>query len=150
MEVPVAMSRQSSRLIQLGVLEFLLALFLGVAIPHFAVPRLGLSAHLVGIAQAVFLVVMGLLWPKLKFSRGASSVAFCLLIYGCLAAWASTILAAAWGAGSTNLPMAAGAALGSSFQETVITIGLRSSALSLIAALVMILWGTRGLSKESL
>ena len=41
-------SRQSQRLLQIGVALFLIAVILGLAIPQFTVPRLALSAHLIG------------------------------------------------------------------------------------------------------
>ena len=53
--------RQAHRLFQVGILVFLLAALVGLT-----TPRLGLSAHLLGILQGTFLVVIGLLWPKLR------------------------------------------------------------------------------------
>jgi hypothetical protein len=40
-----ASGRQAHRLLQVGSVLFLLALLVGLAVPHFAVPRLGLSTH---------------------------------------------------------------------------------------------------------
>ena len=51
--------RQGHRLLQLGTLLFLLACLVGLVVPTFAVPRLGLSTHLLGIMQGIFLMVMG-------------------------------------------------------------------------------------------
>lgn len=122
---------------------FLLAMIVGLMVPRFAVPRLGLSTHLLGLMQGVFLLVIGLVWPRLKLTERESRAAFFLAIYGCIAAWAANLLAAIWGAGNTMLPLAAGTARGSAGQETVIMIGLRSAAVSLIVLLVLILWGLR-------
>jgi len=141
-------SRHAQRLVQVGVLLFLCALFVGLAVSRFAVPRVGLSVHLLGLLQGLFLMVMGLLWPRLMLGPVALRLAFWLLVYGCLAAWVANLMAAVWGAGSTMIPMAAGAARGSSLQEALIVIGLRTAALSLIAALALILWGTRRLTSE--
>lgn len=137
------MERQSRLLLQLGIALFLFAALLGLAVPHFTVPRLALSAHLVGILQGIFLVVLGLLWPKLSLSPTQANVTFCLVIYQSLAAPASNLLAAAWGAGNSIVPMAAGAAHGSTAQEVVINIGLRSSGAALVVSLALILWGLR-------
>jgi hypothetical protein len=38
--------RQGHRLLQVGMFLFLAALLVGLAVPSFAVPRLGLSSHL--------------------------------------------------------------------------------------------------------
>ena len=136
--------RQGHRLIQVGMLLFLLALLVGLAVPTFAVPRLGLSTHLLGIMQGTFLTVVGVFWPRLRLTGATARVAFVLAIYGCVAAWTANLFAAIWGAGNTIVPIAAGAARGSPIQEGVISIALRSAALSLIATALLILWGLRG------
>lgn len=136
-------SNQSQRLLQIGIALFLVAVLLGLAIPHFTVPRLALSAHLVGILQGIFLVVLGLLWPRLNLTPRQLKTAFWLVAYQSIAAPLSNLLAAAWGAGNTIIPMAAGAAHGSSGQEVVINVGLRSTGAALIVSLALILWGLR-------
>ncbi len=136
-------SRQGQRLLQLGILLFLFALLVGLVVPTFAVPRLGLSTHLLGIMQGIFLMVMGLLWPRLRVTRAASRIGFLLAVYGCFAAWLANLSAAIWGAGSSMMPIAAGPAHGTSFQEGIIAIALRSAAVSLIAVSLLILWGLR-------
>jgi len=137
-------SYQAQRLLQLGVLLFLFALIVGLLVPKFAVPRLGLSAHLLGLMQGIFLTVAGLLWPRLKLTPALFRVGFWLAIYGCFAAWTANLLAAVWGAGNTMLPIAAGQARGSVLQEAIIAVALRTAAASLITALILILWGLRG------
>jgi hydroxylaminobenzene mutase len=136
-------SRQGVRLARLGVVLFLLALVTGLLVPRFRLPRLGLSAHLLGVSQGLFLMVIGLLWPKLELTRQASRVGFWLMLYGCFVAWAANVLGAIWGAGGNSLPMASGNAHGSALQEAIITASLRTAGASLIAALLLILWGLR-------
>lgn len=136
-------SSQSQRLLQAGVALFLAAVLLGLAIPHFTVPRLALSAHLVGILQGIFLVVVGLVWVRLNLTPRQFMLVFWLVLYQAVAAPVSNLLAAAWGAGNSIIPMAAGAAHGSTAQEAVINGGLRSAGAALIVALVLILWGLR-------
>ncbi len=127
-------------LLQVGVLLFLLALLVGLAIPRFTLPRLALSAHLLGITQGTFLIAIGLLWPKLRFTQTQSMVGHALAIYGCAAAWTANVCGAAWGAGASMVPMAAGGARGTALQEMAITILLRSAAVSLIALTLLLLW----------
>lgn len=135
--------RDGHRLLQVGALLFLLGLLMGLGVPRFTVPRLALSTHLLGIMQGTFLMVAGLLWPKLTLTRSASRVGSGLGTYGCLAAWTANLLGAVWGAGNTMLPMAAGGARGSAFQEGAIRVLLVSAALSLVAVAILILWGLR-------
>ncbi len=143
LDVPEALRRDGHRLLQVGGLLFFFGLLVGLAVPKFTVPRLGLSTHLLGIMQGTFLLVGGLLWPRLRFTRSASRIGHILAIYGCLAAWTANLLGAIWGAGNSMLPMAAGAARGSSFQEAAIRVLLMSAALSLLAVAILLLWGLR-------
>jgi hydroxylaminobenzene mutase len=142
-DVSGRLQRDGHRLLQVGALLFLLGLLVGLAVPRFTLPRLGLSTHLLGIIQGTFLIVAGLLWPKLRFTALLSRIGHALAIYGCLSAWTANLLGAVWGAGHTMVPMAAGAATGSSVQEGVIRFLLISAALSLITMAVLIVWGLR-------
>jgi hydroxylaminobenzene mutase len=136
-------SSQGHRLLQIGVALFLVALLLGVALPRFAAPRVALSAHLLGIMQGLFLMILGLVWPRLMLSPAAARAGFWLAVYGCLAAWLANVLAAVWRAGSPLLPIAAGPARGTELQEAVIAAGLRTGGAALIAATALVLWGLR-------
>ncbi|MGE5242541.1 MAG: hydrogenase [Bacteroidota bacterium] len=135
-------------MLQAGILLFLVALLVGLAVPRFAVPRLGLSAHLLGIMQGLFLMVAGVLWPRLKLTRAAFRIGFWLALYGCFAAWSANMLAAVWGAGNSMLPIAAGQAHGNALQEAIIATGLRTAAAALIAVAILILWGLRDFAAE--
>ncbi len=128
-------------LIQVGALLFLLALLVGLGVPRFAVPRLALSTHLLGITQGTFLMVVGLLWPRLALPPRASFLGRCFAIYGCVAAWTANLLGAIWGAGHEMVPLAAGVARGTFLQETVIRVMLMSAAVTLIVTAVLFLWG---------
>ena len=143
---PDWLQRQGHRLIQMGCLLFLIALLAGIMVPSFAVPRLGLSTHLLGITQGIFLMVIGLVWPRLRTSRPIGTAGMFLVLYGCFGPWTANLLAAILGAGNALLPLAAGPARGTSLQEGIIAILLRSGAVSLIAALLLILWGLRGVN----
>lgn len=135
--------RQGHRLLQTGMFLFLAALLVGLAVPRFAVPRLGLSLHLLGLMQGLFLMLASLFWERLRLPVAMFRAAFWLTLYGCFAPLTANLLAATWGAGQTLLPMAAGQAHGSPLQERIITILLRTGGASLIAAAILILWGLR-------
>jgi hydroxylaminobenzene mutase len=125
------------------MLLFLGSLFIGLAIPKFPMPRLGLSTHLLGLMQGMFLLVLGLLWPRLRLTQRLSRAAYWIVLYGCLAPFAANLLAASWAAGNTLLPLAAGPARGSPLQEGIIVSLLRSGGAALIAASSLVLWGLR-------
>jgi len=132
------------RLIRCGVLLFLLGLLTGLIVPVLANPRMGLSSHLEGVMNGMVLVVLGLLWPRLRLSRTASAVALGLALYGTYVNWATTLAAAAWGAGAPMMPIAGLGHQGTRLQEGTIAFGLVSLALAMIATCAIVLWGLRG------
>ena len=142
--LPDSRARDGQRVLRVGMLLFLLALLVGLAVPRFAVPRLALSTHLLGLMQGTFLLAAGSLWPKLRITRPVSRGGSYLAIYGCIAAWTANLLGAVWGAGNSMVPIAAGQARGSAVQERIIAAGLITAAVSLIAMTVIMLWGLRG------
>lgn len=132
------------RLIRLGIWLFLLGLITGLAVPALANPRMGLSSHLEGVMNGIFLVVLGLVWPRLRLSRSASLAAFCVAVYGTYVNWATTLAAAAWGAGAPMMPIAGLGHQGTRLQEGIVGFGLVSLALAMIATCAIVLWGLRG------
>ena len=141
---PGVLERDGRRLLQAGGLLFLLGLLVGLGVPKFAVPRLALSTHLLGITQGTVLMVAGLVWPRLKVTRSQSGLGCSLARYGCAAAWTANLLGAMWGAGGAMVPLAAGGARGTGLQEGLIKVLLVSAAVSLIGFALTLLWGLRG------
>lgn len=131
------------RLLQLGFALFLVGLLTGFAIPMLANPRMGLSSHLEGVMNGLFLIGLGLVWPRLRFGRRLSAGTFWLAIYGTFANWAATFMAAAWGAGAA-MPIAAGSHQGTPVQEIVITGLLFSLSFAMVILCGLVLWGLRG------
>ena len=138
-----SLTRQSQRLLQLGVALLLFASLEGFVIPSLGAPRLGLSAHTLSALQSVLLLALGLAWTRLNLGDVASRVAFWLLVYSAFAILAAYVLGAFWRAGNETMPMAAGAAQGSPFQERVIKVVGYSSAPTGIVSFALILWGLR-------
>jgi hydroxylaminobenzene mutase len=143
------LSRQGHRLLQVGVALFLFSSLEGFVIPYLPVPRLGLSVHTLSALQGVILVALGLLWPRLNLGARASRIAYWLLVYSTFATLVPYVLAAVWGAGNSIIPLAAGDAHGSAFQEAVIDVVLMSAAPAIPISLALILWGLRIVTAQS-
>ena len=143
MNTSTVLSRQGHRLLQVGVALFLFTSFEGFAIPYFAAPRLGLSVHTLSALQGVLLLVLGLVWSRLNLGATTSRIAFWLLIYSTFAILAAYVMASAWGAGNETMPLAAGAAHGSAFQEAVIKGVAYSSGPTGLISFGLVLWGLR-------
>jgi len=130
------------RLLQLGIVLFLIGLLTGLAIPSFVNPRMGLSSHLQGLTNGMFLILLGLIWPKLWLPKRWLSVTFWVVIYGTFANWLATLLAAIWGAGR-SMPIAALSNQGSPLQEIIIDTLLISLSVAMVFVCVVVLVGLR-------
>ena len=144
-----AQERTGHRLLQLGIVLFLLGLLTGLAVPALANPRMALASHLEGLMNGIFLLILGLLWPRLDLSVPTLKVTFWLAVYGSFANWGATLLAAAWRAGSGLMPMAGGNHTGTSSQEAILKLLLISLSLAMIALSVLVIFGLRRRSVSS-
>jgi (hydroxyamino)benzene mutase len=76
-------------------------------------------------------------------SQRGSLGAFWSLVYSDLAIIAAFLLASIWGAGNTVMPIAAGGARGTDFQETTVALVAYSAAPRGILSFALIFWGLR-------
>ena len=143
------LSLQGHRLLQIGVALFLFTSLEGFAVPHFAVPSLGRSVHTLSAFSGIVLLTLGLLWPRLNLGAAASRIAFWLFIYSAFATLAGFVMAAVWGAGNSIIPLAAGTARGTDFQEAAINVVMYSAAPGVLISLALILWGLRIVPTQS-
>ncbi len=132
------------RLLQLGILLFVLGLVTGLAVPALGNPRMALASHVEAVMNGTFLVVLGLVWPRLTLSPRLLGAAFWLAVYGTFANWLATLLAAAWRAGNPMMPLAALGHVGTVGQEFVVKALLVSLALAMIGSCLLVLFGLRG------
>ena len=136
-------------LIRYGVLLFFLGLVAGLAASKLANPRMGLASHPEGVMNGIFLALLGLIWPRLRLGDATSAIAFWLVLGGAYVNWATTLAAAAWGAGSPMMPIAGLGQRGTQLQETVIGAGLVSLSVAMIVGCLLVLWGLRGTEPDS-
>lgn len=130
---------RSDRLLFLGTLLFLLGLLIGLFIPLFQNPRMGLSAHLEGLMNGLFLIALSLIWNKLSLSNRSLTATYWLTIYGAFANLTAVTLAAITGAGRM-MPIAGGQE-GPFLIETLISFLLVSLSLAMIGAVSLVLVG---------
>jgi len=136
------MAKQSSArvLAGLGALLFLLGLLTGALVPTVRNPRLGLSAHLEGVMNGTFLLVLGAIWHHVRLSDALSRLAFWLLVFGAFANWFFTLLGGVFGAGRMT-PIASGGITAAPWQETVVAMGLLSLSLAMVIGCGLLVWG---------
>jgi hydroxylaminobenzene mutase len=119
----------------------------GFVIPAVASPRVALSAHTLSGTQGIFMLAVGLLWPRLIFGVTASWMAFWLFIYGAAAILAAYMIAAISGVGIETISLVGelphGLSHGAPLQETVIRVVAFSSAPAGLISFALILSGLR-------
>jgi hydroxylaminobenzene mutase len=136
-------------MLQIGVALFVFSALEGFVIPSFPAPRLGLSVHTLSALQGVMLLGLGLLWPRLNLGTTTSRIAFWTYIYSSFATLIPYMMAAIWGAGNSTIPLAAGTAHGSVFQEAFIKVVLYSAAPTFLISMALVLWGLRIVDAQS-
>ncbi|MFN3301246.1 MAG: hypothetical protein ACK41Z_13730, partial [Sediminibacterium sp.] len=130
---------QSDWLLFLGVLLFLLGLLIGLMIPMMTNPRMGLSAHLEGVMNGIFLVTLGLIWKRLLINDRWLSYTYWVTLYGSFANFVAVSIAAITGAGKM-MPIAGGKE-GTSIIEGLISFLLISLSLAMIFVCAVVLTG---------
>lgn len=131
-------------MMQYGIFLFLLGLLTGFIIPLMHNPRMGLSSHLEGVLNGLFLVLLGLLWPQLNLSTHSLSWAYVLSLFGTYTNWITILFAGIWGAGADMMPIAGGNMRGTVWQEVLIKVGLISLSFAMVIVCGLVLWGLRG------
>lgn len=117
------MDRASQRLLYWGTILFLIGLLTGLANSAFKNPRTGLSAHLEGVMNGVFLVLVGLVWGR--FTN-----------------WVACVTAAVTGA-SRMTPIAGNGFAGGPVSELLTSAMLISVGLTMPFGVALSAWGLR-------
>jgi (hydroxyamino)benzene mutase len=134
------------RLTWWGTLLFLFGLLTGLMLatmPGVANnPRVILSAHLGGVMNGMFLMIVGLMADRIRLSTRASSICKGLLLYATFVSWFTTTIAGILGA-SKAAPIGGAGHHASPAAEQIILIVLVSVAIAMIGAVGMLLFGLR-------
>lgn len=123
-----------------GTLLFLIGLLNGYVVQVLSIPRIGLSAHLAGVQNALVLWAFGLMWTRVDFRGWREKFAAWSAIYGMYAIWLGLLLAAAWGA-SRSMPIAGADALSSRGQDLALALLVASGSIAITVATLLVLLG---------
>jgi (hydroxyamino)benzene mutase len=126
-----------------GLVLFFLGLLTGFIIPSLKSPRLGMSSHVEGILNGMFLLLVGgVVWDRLELSRRVAAAAYWLLLYAAYGSWFFSLLAALFGA-SHMLPIAGAGYHALPWQEQLVTVGLGTVGVGITVACGFVLYGVR-------
>lgn len=130
-------------LLRHGFILILLALLSGLAIPSMSIPRLGLSAHTIGILSGTLLIAIGAIWKQFRLGSRQQWLMYWAWLYAGYINWLGCLLGAILGAGQTT-PVAAAGARAAPWAESLVACLLISVALASLLAITLALWGIRG------
>ena len=115
---------QSDKLIFFGFILFFFGLIVGLLVPIFANPRMGVSSHIEGVLNGIFLIVLRLIWHKVKLSSRLLKITFWLAVYGTFVNWFGILIAAIFNAGAM-LGVVANGRAGTPIVEGIVTSGIK-------------------------
>ena len=141
------MDTNNRQLMWHGMFLFLLGLVTGLLEQHFTNVRMGLSAHLEGVMNGIFLLALGAVWIEVRLAPLAKAAAYWTALYGTYANWLTTTLGAAFGTAAMS-PVSSAGHIGQSWQETVVAAGFISVSVSIIVASAFVLWGLRARASQ--
>jgi hydroxylaminobenzene mutase len=134
------------RLTWWGTLLFLLGMLTGLMLatmPGVADnPRGVMAAHVGGLMNGMFLILVGLMADRVQLSTRASAVCVGLLLYGTYVSWFTSTMAGVLGA-SQATPIAGAGHHAAPIVEQLVLIASVSVAIAMIVAVGMLLFGLR-------
>ncbi|MCB2212418.1 hypothetical protein KQI52_09940 [bacterium] len=130
-------------IIRNGFILLLISMLAGFLIPAMEIPRLGLSAHTIGLLSGALLIAIGSAWPQFRLTHRQQGVMFWTWLYSSYVNWLAVLIGALLGTGKMT-PVASGGMEGSPATEGLISILLITVALTSVIAAVMSLYGLRG------
>jgi hydroxylaminobenzene mutase len=133
--------QRERRLLRHGFALFLLALLTGLVAYGLANPRMGVAAHVEGVVNAIFLMVLGVAWPRLGLGERAAPWAYWAGVVGAYANWAVPLFSAAVGA---SQPRLAGAGFQAApWAENLLSLSPIAGVLAPLLCSVLVLRGLR-------
>jgi len=129
-------------LLRHGFILILLALLTGLVIPAVAIPRLGLSAHTIGLMGGILLIAIASVWQRFELSGKQRAVLYFSWLYSSYVNWLACLLGAIVGAGNVT-PVASGGQSGPDYMEVIVAILLGSVALASFVAVGLSLYGLK-------
>jgi hydroxylaminobenzene mutase len=129
------------RLLFHGFLLFLAGLVTGLIAYGLENPRMGVSAHLEGILNGVFLVGLGLAWSRLALGDRQRALCFWTALIGAYANWAIPLFSAVVGA---SQPILVGAGhQAAPWQEALLRASPVVGVLPPVVCASLAVWGLR-------
>jgi len=133
-------NQTAQRILIWGMALFLLGLLNGAAIPAFTNNRMGLSAHLAGVQNGMFLLIVGSIWHRIVLHDAWSKATATLAVFSMFGIWLALVVSAIWGT-SDATPIAGAGFEASQEKELAVRIGLTLASVAAIISTTSLLVG---------
>lgn len=138
----------NKNIVRHGLILILLALVAGLFVQAMPIPRLGLSAHTIGILSGVLLIALGAVWQLFTLGPRQQRVMYWSWVYSSYANWLACLIGAASGAGQMT-PLAAAGSTGPALAETVMALMLISVVVTSLLAVGLAIYGLRSAERTN-
>ena len=131
-------------LLRHGFFLFLVSLLTGLIAYQLTNPRMGVAAHVEGIINGIFLMVLGLAWQRLELPPHAGFWAYWTGVVGAYSNWAIPLFSAVVGA---SRPRLAGSGFSAApWAESLMPLTGVGGVIAPIVCAGIVLWALRGRS----
>ena len=133
---------RAHRLFLHGMLLVVVGLVVGLVIPAFANPRMGLSAHTGMVMNGILLIAMGPFWTRQGLSERTETIGWWLLVTGSWITSAGLVAAAVFDTASMT-PIHGAPHVGPAAQESLVGALLGVGGTAVLAGCIVAVWGLR-------
>jgi len=133
---------RAHRLFFHGMLLVVAGLVVGLAVPAFANPRMGLSAHTGMLMNGILLIAMGAFWARQGLGERTETIAWWLLVAGSWITSAGLVAAAAFGTAAMT-PVHGAPHPGPAAQEALVGALLGVGGFAVLSGCIVAIWGLR-------
>ena len=130
------------RLFLHGMLLVVAGLIVGLVVPAFANPRMGLSAHTGMLMNGILLIATGAFWARQGLGERIETIGWWLLVAGSWISSAGLVAAAAFGTAAMT-PIHGAPHAGPAAQEALVGALLAVGGAAVLAGCIVAVWGLR-------
>lgn len=114
----------------------------GLIVPVPANPRMGVSSHIEGVLNGMFLIILGLIWKKVELYEKWLKITFWLAVYGTFTNWLVIMVPAIFDAGEM-LGIVVEGKKGAPLPEALVNFSLISLSIAMLIVAVAVLIGLK-------
>ncbi len=131
-----------TKIIRHGFILILLALVSGMFVSQMAIPRLGLSAHTIGVVSGALLIAIGAVFQEFTLTPKQTKTMYWSWLISSYFNWLACLVGAILGTGMAT-PLASNGVNGNALHEFIVTSMLAVVVIASFVAVALSIWGLR-------